>query len=249
GGTPLPAGWQVTSLPMRARGYGGLMTISEKDIKLLWGRAAGRCSRPGCGKDLTSLLNSGQSYVIGEMAHVIGRKPGAARAGTTGGPDTYDNLILLCPDDHTHIDKAPEDAFPESTIKDWKQQHEARIREVGATITFQTFDELSDAVYLLLSENRLLFDALGPKSEAAQVDPSSNLYQLWELRRLDKIVPNNRKIVNMIDANVGLLTRQALMAFNRFKLHAAAYERHVYTPLDRYPLFPPEFAKEFGCHE
>ncbi len=32
------------------------MSIADKDIKLLWALAAGRCSEPGCHKDLTLLL-------------------------------------------------------------------------------------------------------------------------------------------------------------------------------------------------
>jgi hypothetical protein len=48
------------------------MSISELDIKLLWGRAAGICSNPECQKDLTTLLETGGTgYIIGEMAHVV----------------------------------------------------------------------------------------------------------------------------------------------------------------------------------
>ena len=87
------------------------MAISNVDIKILWGRAGGRCSHPECTEDLTSLVESG-NYVVGEMAHVIGNKPTARRGTPEGGEDTYDNLILLCPTHHTHIDKAPEGTYP-----------------------------------------------------------------------------------------------------------------------------------------
>lgn len=53
------------------------MTISTIDTKILWGRAGGRCSKPGCGDDLTVLVGTGR-YIVGEMAHVIGSKPTAA---------------------------------------------------------------------------------------------------------------------------------------------------------------------------
>lgn len=49
---------------------------SEKDIKLLWGRAAGRCSYCQC--DLTHIMDGLGNYHVGEMAHVIGKKKGAA---------------------------------------------------------------------------------------------------------------------------------------------------------------------------
>ncbi len=53
---------------------------SEKDIKLLWGRAAGRCSYCQC--DLTHIMDGLGNYHVGEMAHVIGKKkvqPGQLR--------------------------------------------------------------------------------------------------------------------------------------------------------------------------
>jgi hypothetical protein len=65
----------------------GSMAIEEKDIKLLWGKAAGRCSYPGCQADLAPLLMASGATVPGEMAHVIGRKPGAARSCKTTASD------------------------------------------------------------------------------------------------------------------------------------------------------------------
>ena len=86
------------------------MTINSVDIKILWGRAGGRCCKPNCGEDLTALIASG-NYVVGEMAHIIGSKPSAARGVLEGGSDAYENLILLCPTHHTHIDKSPEGTY------------------------------------------------------------------------------------------------------------------------------------------
>ncbi|WP_437974762.1 hypothetical protein WMF11_41755 [Sorangium sp. So ce295] len=131
---------------------------------------------------------------------------------------------------------------------DWAS-HKTRVRGTGSSAVFETFDDLSGAVCTLLMENRLLFDALGPNSDAATADPSSNLHQLWELRRLDRIVPNNRKIVDMVAKNISLVPQRALSAFHKFKLHAEAYERHVNSPLDQYPRFPTEFAEELKCRD
>jgi hypothetical protein len=41
------------------------MAILEADIKLLWGRAAGICSRPGCQEDLTRLVEGSKNYNVG----------------------------------------------------------------------------------------------------------------------------------------------------------------------------------------
>lgn len=101
------------------------MPISDPDIKLLWGRAAGICSNPQCQKDLTILLEHvGAGYIIGEMAHVIARQPGGPRGRVEGGSDSYQNLVLLCPSCHRMIDKAPEGEFPEDLLFQWKAGHE-----------------------------------------------------------------------------------------------------------------------------
>ncbi len=46
------------------------MGIRPTDIKVLWARAAGRCSHPECDTDLTPQLEITGDVVLGEMAHV-----------------------------------------------------------------------------------------------------------------------------------------------------------------------------------
>lgn len=222
------------------------MSISEVDIKLLWGRAGGRCSKPDCDEDLTILVEAG-NYVVGEMAHVIGKKPTAARGIPEGGSDKYDNLVLLCPTHHTHIDKAPEGEYPAEILHTWKRQQEELIRNAGKSIQFGSFDELRTSVARLITSNKIVFDTVGPLSDVANADPSSNAYLVWELRRIDKILPNNRKILNLIDANEDLITDVSIISLvEEFRIHAESYEKHVYHRLDSYPLFPTKFAKVFS---
>lgn len=221
------------------------MAISTLDIKILWGRAGGMCSRPDCREDLTTLLETG-NYVIGEMAHVIGRKPSARRGGSGDGEDTYDNLILLCPTHHTHIDKAPEGTYPAELLHKWKNEHESAIRMAGDVRRFTSFDDLRTQISRLLNSNRTVFEAFGPRSEFARDDPASNLFSVWELRRLDRIVPNNRSILRLIDSNTDLVPPEFLPLVEQFRVHVDAYELHVYDKLDSYPLFPELFAETFG---
>lgn len=66
---------------------------------------------------------------MGEMAHVIGRKPGGPRSDSSAGTDdSYDNLILLCPNHHTMIDKAYSD-FPAWKLRQWKTDWEEQVRQ------------------------------------------------------------------------------------------------------------------------
>jgi len=87
------------------------VAISSKSIKLLWSNAAGRCSFTGCNERLTvEQAAEFAPYTIGEMAHIKGNKAGSNRYDESQ-PDTerdsYENLILLCPNHHTRIDMAP----------------------------------------------------------------------------------------------------------------------------------------------
>ena len=87
------------------------MAISDNAVKILWGRAAGICSNPGCRSDLTILLDDGRGFNVGEMAHVIARRPAGPRGLSTAGSDEYENLVLLCPTCHRTVDKAPAGTF------------------------------------------------------------------------------------------------------------------------------------------
>ena len=62
------------------------MSISAKDVKKLWGLAAGRCSRPGCAEVCIKFL-ADDPTVIGEMAHVIAKSPAGPRGVVAGGED------------------------------------------------------------------------------------------------------------------------------------------------------------------
>ncbi|MDR3483117.1 MAG: HNH endonuclease signature motif containing protein [Burkholderiaceae bacterium] len=221
------------------------MSISDNDYKILWGRAAGICSNPSCDEDLTVMLNGGGGYNVGEMAHVIARSPGGPRGQADGGADTYDNLILLCPTCHRKIDKAPEGTYPEEMIFRWKAEHEGSIRSAGTALKFTTFTDLKKYVGRLLIENNSVWATFGPRSDIAQTDPGSNLHEVWTLRKLSTIVPNNQCVVNAIESNFDLLPPESVSAFYEFKMHASGFEQHQYRRLDAYPLYPSNFQTYF----
>lgn len=221
------------------------MAISRNDERLLWGRAAGHCSNPTCGKELTALLANGEGYNIGEMAHIIARQEDGPRGQKGGGADGYANLVLLCPSCHRMIDKAPDGEFPEEMLHEWKQQQEAKVAQVGNQVYYTSFDDLKQVVSDILLENRLIWEELGPQSATAQGNPTSNLHQFWTLQKLSTIVPNNRRIINIIQNNMDLLSKEKAL-FLRFKMHAEAFEQNQYDRLDKYPLFPQEFSEVFS---
>jgi hypothetical protein len=104
------------------------MAIADIGIKLLWGRAGNCCSFPGCEFDLTPRLAKRGDVVLGEMAHIVGQKPSAARSNKTVGiDDSYSNLILLCPNHHALVDKSPTD-YPVRLLRKWKADWEAKVK-------------------------------------------------------------------------------------------------------------------------
>ena len=219
------------------------MALSLPDTKLLWGRAAGRCSRDGCCRDLTR-SNQGQHYILGEQAHVTGQSPAGPRPIEQGGPDTYDNMILLCPTCHTEIDKKP-DLFPEDTLLAWKKKHEEWVAAYGSERRYASNEELASAIIAILDENYVFFKEYGPKSDIAELSPASNVYNVWEIGRAAKLVPNNLRILNMLKTNGDLLTSKQKAAVPAFIAHAEGFAHHVHERLDHYPLFPAAFGEAF----
>jgi hypothetical protein len=78
----------------------------EQDIKLLWGRAAERCSFPGCRIKLTQDKKlASASFPLGEQAHIVGATKKSPRGKSNlikEERDSYYNLILLCPNQHEY---------------------------------------------------------------------------------------------------------------------------------------------------
>lgn len=81
------------------------MTISQSTIKKLWGSSQ-KCTI--CQIDLITYSSDGTPSVLGEMAHIHGENPQSMRYDATLPDDFVNsaaNLILLCPNCHTQIDK------------------------------------------------------------------------------------------------------------------------------------------------
>lgn len=83
------------------------MSASEKVKRVVWARAAGRCTI--CNKDLLSDHLGSNTVVrsIGEVAHIAAESMIGPRGDSTVEPEDRneaDNLMLLCPNEHTEAD-------------------------------------------------------------------------------------------------------------------------------------------------
>jgi hypothetical protein len=100
--------------------------MREKDIKILWGRSGNRCAI--CKLELTP---DGNRETLGEMAHIVARSSDGPRGSiqlTDGDRDGYDNLILLCPNHHSEVDKNP-DAWATERLRETKTEHERWVSD------------------------------------------------------------------------------------------------------------------------
>lgn len=106
------------------------LNMNQKDIKLLWGRSGNRCAICRC--ELSQDKKSATaSFTLGEQAHITGEKEDAPRGKsllTEEERNSYHNLILLCPNDHTLIDRNEVD-WPVEKLHYMKSRHELWVRE------------------------------------------------------------------------------------------------------------------------
>lgn len=97
-----------------------------KDIKLLWGRSGNRCAI--CKIELSP---DGSIETIGEISHIVSRTiegPRGNDALPLSKRDDYSNLMLLCPNHHSEIDKLP-DLWPSPKLHQLKEEHEKWVSE------------------------------------------------------------------------------------------------------------------------
>lgn len=107
------------------------MSASYPTRIILAFRSSGVCAFPGCGKHLTYEAKVGDDTYVAEAAHIRGEKPNAARYEVTMTDkerDDVSNLVYLCTDHHTIIDKVEED-WPVATLLALKKSHETQVRE------------------------------------------------------------------------------------------------------------------------
>lgn len=103
----------------------------QSDVKILYGRAAGRCAFPSCRREIIlEAIPDERRKQIGKIAHIIGH----SKDGPRGDPnypedklDTYENWILLCPTCHDTVD-ALDSKHTVTELRQLKADHEAWVR-------------------------------------------------------------------------------------------------------------------------
>ncbi|SMP82488.1 hypothetical protein SAMN06295888_1521 [Desulfonatronum zhilinae] len=124
------------------------MSIPEKDLKILWGKAAGRCSMTECRKKLVveaseKILSA--NVLVGQNCHIIAEKENGPRGRsilTLEERNRYPNLILLCANHHIEVDQDP-GKWPVKKLHQIKADHEVWVETQLTDVT----DDVATKIY------------------------------------------------------------------------------------------------------
>ena len=170
------------------------MPVSESVRHLVWVRAGGRCII--CNKYLVSDHLGKSRFVrqIGEVAHIAGESEKGPR-GSSGTPvsdrNDPDNLMLLCPNQHTEADtgRLSDELYTEAYLCGHKAAKEAWIEFVTGLSSERTTTVL-----------RLSGDVRG-STNLVEVDHAAEATMRWQLRT-PKYLPDPRGVGLTIDLTV-----------------------------------------------
>lgn len=122
------------------------MAVSLKTQKMLWGRAASRCSI--CRQELVMDESEiDDASLVGEASHIVARKPDGPRGKstlTTAQRDKYANLLLLCNAHHKQVDDQP-NQYTVEELHQIKREHESWVKESLAI--FDEKKQRDDEIY------------------------------------------------------------------------------------------------------
>jgi hypothetical protein len=209
----------------------------------LFAASAGYCQNPGCSNELF-IDASGKSIHIAEMAHVFAANDGGPRTNTDLTKEergAFENLVMLCANCHTIVDKAPE-AFPDSVMLNWKHEHTNKLRGLFGAVKFSNRASARQAVEPFLRENHAIFKQYGPHIDAAY-NPESGAAEQWKRKMLTRILPNSRKMLAILDVNRQLLGDNEKTTLEQFRQHIDDLEAfHIEVNREDASRFPAELA-------
>lgn len=186
----------------------------------LFADSAGYCQNPACAQQLFVETAKDGPIHFAEMAHIFAASDDGPRGTaelTEAERGSYDNLILLCANCHTIIDKAPDD-YPDPMIKQWKRDRAERLDELFGVKAHMSRGEVRAAIEPLLTANKVTFETYGPNSDA-KFDLESSVPDIWHRKMLGSIIPNNKRVLAILDKNRGLMAGQEFNTLEAFRQH------------------------------
>lgn len=170
--------------------------MTQRDIKLLWGRAGARCGI--CRLQLAhDKAHATGAFHVGEHAHIVAEESTGPRGASLLSPeerDAYPNRILLCPTCHETIDFGNPEAYPIEKLYQIKANHELWVQ---SQLSVATDRQQADAqVYAGLVDAAA--EGLNFDHWDAWVSNALSPYQFWSLKRPDGIEAYRVRIVRAV---------------------------------------------------
>ena len=200
--------------------------ITENVKRKLWAESMGRCMNPDCRAELF-IKNSD----IMEKAHI------GAYYETED--NSYENLIVLCPNCHKKFDKTG--FIDENIVKQWKEIRRNEL-EKFFSVELSSFDQLKEKVVPFLSENYSIY-------KSYYLSGNKSLWDKFE----PQILSNNEKLKLLFENNRTLFQQHSYKEYSNLEL-IQKFITHVdefkITRDDgeklREVLFPQEINSIFG---
>lgn len=200
--------------------------IAENVKRRLWAESMGRCMNPDCRAEL--FINNSD---IMEKAHI------GAYYETED--NSYENLIVLCPNCHKKFDKTG--FIDENIVKQWKEIRRNEL-ENFFSVELSSFDQLKEKVVPVLSENYSIY-------KSYYLSGNKSLWDKFE----PQILSNNEKLKLLFENNRTLFQQHSYKEYSNLEL-IQKFITHVdefkITRDDgeklREVLFPQEINSIFG---
>lgn len=151
---------------------------------------------------------------------------------------------MLCLECHKVVDEL-ERIFSVEEMQSWKAAHAEKITSLFSIPTITNERELLAEVNDLLEENAALFRECGPYSESVLSGLGGDGLIVWRKRCLDTILPNNQRIIGLIERNKRNFHYpwDVYPRMLEYKIHADAFQDNCLTDhkVNDYKLFPRTF--------
>ncbi|MEQ9370845.1 MAG: hypothetical protein RIG63_17740 [Coleofasciculus chthonoplastes F3-SA18-01] len=226
--------------------------MSRKNIptniaRKLWAQCGGFCQNQNCNKYLFARVED-DVVSLANVAHIIGHGKNGPRSehelAEYIDKDGMANLIMLCLECHKIVDEL-ESKFSVEEMQTWKAAHELKINSLFDFPQICDERKLIEQVNDLLIENKIIFEEYGPFSNQALRGTSGDALTLWRRRCLDTILPNNQRIIGLIEANKRNFPYpwEVYRQMMGYKLHADSFRDNclLEKKVNDYKLFPREF--------
>ncbi|MDP3510203.1 MAG: SAVED domain-containing protein [Candidatus Melainabacteria bacterium] len=109
----------------------GRIKIPEHVQLRLWVKSGGLCQFRGCNDDLYTEKLTLKPDKLANIAHIVAASPDGPRGDDpmpVNQRNDFDNLMLVCLDHHSHMDKKFQTDYSTEDLRQWKKEHEDRVR-------------------------------------------------------------------------------------------------------------------------